>query len=271
MLGENIRKISTSVFVVFACVALLSAQSLVEIAKKEKERRAALKAKGKTSIVVTNADLKKPTRLPMIAVESQTSSPRDRTQARQRATPRPSIKTTSRQKTSWENQSRDVFGYRKNATRVLFYTAPVKNPDFALSSPDDQFAEISEMGVLDLEFNAKNGPGADIAIYARLTGHQEVAPGGNEEDGMPFRPMGVDPQEGFWYGILVMNGSGDWEEIGKGGGMNSPEEFDLGEIADVNKIRIMFKPHNNPVIAAKLIRINDEENTLGIDAIEALH
>ena len=127
------------------------------------------------------------------------------------------------------------------------------------------------MGVLDLEFNAKNGPGADIVIYARMSGHQEVAPGGNEEGGQPFRPMGVDPQEGFWYGVLVMNNSGEWQDIGRGRGMNSPEEFDLGELTDVKKIRIMFKPHNNPAIAAKLVRISDEENTVGIDAVEALH
>jgi len=271
MLGENIRRISTAVFILFMCVALLSAQSLVEIVKKEKERRAALKAKGKISIVVTNSDLKKQTKLPVIAVQSQVSSSRERTQRRQRTAPSPSTQTTSRQKSSEANQSRDVYGYRNNAAKVLFSTGPVKNPEFALSSPDDQFAEISEMGVLDLEFNAKNGPGADIAIYARMSGHQDVAPGGKEEGGQPFRPMGVDPQEGFWYGVLVMNNSGEWQDIGRGSGMNSPEEFDLGELKDVKKIRIMFKPHNNPVIAAKLIRINDEENTLGIDAIEALH
>lgn len=253
------------------CVALLSAQSLVEIAKKEKERRAALRAKGIKSIVVTNAELKGPKRLPMVTVQSQVSSPQGSTQTRQRTTSRPSNQTTPQQKTSEAIQSRDVYGYRKNATKVLFSTGPIQNPEFALSSPDDQFAEISEMGVLDLELNAENGPGADIAIYARLEAGQEIAPGGNEEDGVPLMVANVDPREGYWYGVLGMNGSGDWEEIGKGRGMNSPEEFDLGVLSDINKIRIIFKPHNNPVPDAKSFRLHNEENKVGIDAVEALH
>ncbi len=271
MTGENIKRISLAIFVLFTCTALLFSQSLVEIAKKEKERRIALRAKGKTIVVVTNADLKKQKRLPVITVQSQVASPRGRTQTRQRTAPRPSIQTTSRRKASEENQSRDVYGYRKNATKVLFYTGPIKNPEFALSSPDDQFAIISENGVLDLEFSAKNGPGADIAIFARLEGGQEMAPGGNEEGGVPLMVVGVDPREGYWYGILVMNGRGDWEGIGKGRGMNSPEEFDLGEMSDIKKIRIIFKPYNNPALNAKSFRFHNKENTLGIDAVEALH
>jgi hypothetical protein len=271
MKGKNIRRISTAVCVVFACVSLLLSQSLVEIAKKEKERRAALKAKGKTSIVVTNADLKKQTRLSIIAVESQDSSSQNRVQARQRPAPPPSTRSTSQQEAIEQNLARDVYGYRKNATKVIFSTGPVANPEFALDKPDAQFAEISEMGVLDLEFSAINGPGTDIAIYAHLLSHQEIPAGENEEGGQPLRVMEVAPQEGFWYGVLAMNDSGEWQEIGKGRGMNSPDEFDLGELKDVNKIRIMFKPHNNPGVAAKLNRLSDGEHNVGIDAIEALH
>jgi hypothetical protein len=271
MIGVNIKRISTVIFVVFACFSLLYSQSLVEIAKKEKERRAALKAKGITSIVVTNADLNKPRRLQMIAAQPQDTSPQGRTQARQQTTPSPSTRTTSQRSTSDESQSRDVYGYRKNATKVIFSTGPVTNPDFALNRPDDKFTEISEMGVLDLEFSAKNGPGADIAIYARMATQQETASGENEEGGVPIRSTGADPLEGFWYGVLVMDGDNEWQEIGRGSGMNSPEEFDLGDISEVKKIRIMFKSHNNPTIAAKLNTITDNENTVGIDAVEALH
>jgi len=266
MNGKKIRRISTTVCVVFACVALLSSQSLVEVAKKEKERRAALKAEGKTSIVVTNADLKKPTRLQIRPVQSQVVSPQSRDQSRQRTAPHPS----PRRKSSEANQSLDVYGYRKNATKVIFSTGPVKNPKNALSSPDDQFAEISEKGVLDLEFDAKNGPGADIAIYAHMEGSQEMAPGGNEESGVPLMVAGVDLMEGYWYGVLGMNGRGDWIEIGKGRGLASPEEFDLGEISDITKIRIIFKPHNLS-INAKSYRSNIVENRFDIDAVEALH
>jgi hypothetical protein len=270
MKGKKIRRISTTVCVVFACVTLLSSQSLVEIAKKEKERRAALKAGGKTSIVVTNADLKKPTKLQISAVQSQVASPQSRDQSRQRTAPRPSPRQTPRRKSSEAIQSRDIYGYRKNATKVIFSTGPVKNPKNALSSPDDQFAEISEKGVLDLEFDAKNGPGADIAIYARMEGSQEMAHGGNEEGGVPLMVAGVDLMEGYWYGVLGMNGRGDWIEIGKGRGLASPEEFDLGEISDITKIRIIFKPHNLS-INAKSYRSNIVENRFDIDAVEALH
>ena len=271
MLRENIRKISTSVFVVFACVALLSAQSLVEIAKKEKESRAALKANGKTSIVVTNADLKKPTRLPMIVVQSQTSSSRERTQPRQRTASRPSTQTTSQRNLATEDQNRDVFGYRKNATKILFSTGPVENPEFALEKSDGQHAEMPILGVLDLEIEAINGPGADIAIYARLVGVQEVITGGEEEDGVPDTL-----RDGWWgspyYGVLVMTKSGEWDVIGQGMGKNSPEKFDLGNFPSQNKIRILFKPFtSNPALFIRKYRNHPGEFSLGIDAVEALH
>lgn len=270
-MGKNIRRISTSVFVVFACVALLSAQSLVEIAKKEKERRAALKAKGKTSIVVTNADLKKPTRLPVIAVQSQVSSSREGTQPSQRTVPRPSTQTTSQRNLAREDKNRDVFGYRKNATKVIFSTELIENPEFALNKPDGQYAEMSILGALELEFNATNGPGADIAIYARSSSAQEMLDGGNEDEGVPLEASMLDYKEGFWYGVLVLAENGEWEAIGRGTGRNSPDRFDLGSIQSTRKIRIMFKPHTNADLPAKFLRIQPGEFTYGIDAVEALH
>ena len=271
MIGVNIRRISSVIFLVVVCCSFLCSQSLVEIAKKEKERRAALKAKGIKSVVVTNADLTKPKRLQMDTVQSQDTSPQARNQARQQTSPSPSTRTTSLTGTSEVIQSRDVYGSLKNATKVIFSTGPVTNPDFALRHPDEKFAELSEMGVLDLELDARNGPGADIAIYARLTVRHKETPSENEEEGMPLRSLDAAPQEGLWYGVLVMDGNETWQEIGKGSGQDSPEEFDLGDIKEVKKIRIIFKPHNNPGIDAKLNRITHEENTVGIDAVEALH
>ncbi|MGD9344918.1 MAG: hypothetical protein PVH84_03590 [Candidatus Aminicenantes bacterium] len=271
MIREKIRGISTAVFIVFICASMIHSQSLVEVAKKEKERRAALKAKGKKSILVTNTDLKEQRRLPMNADQPQAPSPRRGTQDRQRTAPRSSSQSTTLRKSSEQSQSRDVYGYRKNATKVIFTTEPVNNPELALRKPDQQFATLSEMGVMDLEFSAKNGPGADIAIYARMSTQQQTASKESEEGGQPLRPTGVDPLEGFWYGVLVRDGDDDWLEIGKGNGMSSPEQFDLGNISEIKRIRIMFKSHNNPTIAAKLNRMTVEENTLGIDAVEALH
>jgi hypothetical protein len=270
MMGSNFRKITTAVFVVFACVTLLSSQNLVEIAKKEKERRAALKAEGKTGIMVTNADLHKQKRLPVIAVQSQVSSSRERSQPREQTTPRPSTLGNSQQQPSEKNLNPDVYGYRKNATKVLFSTELIKNPEFALEKPDGQYAEISIPGVLELEFNATNGSGADIVIYARLSGAQEMR-GGNESEGQPIESIMLDYHEGFWYGVLVMTENGEWEGIGKGTGKNSPDEFDLGRIQSISKIRIMFKPHANADFPAKFNRIQPGESTYGIDAIEALH
>jgi hypothetical protein len=270
MQGKKFEMGFTAVCVVFACVSLLSSQSLVEIAKKEKERRAALRAKGKTSVVVTNADLKKQTRLPISAAKPQDSTSQSKSQARQQTPSPPRSQTTSQQETAERNLARDVYGYRKNATKVIFSTGPVKNPKNALDRPDDQFAEISENGVLDLEFNAKNGNGADIAIYVRTEFNQEMSPGRNEEDGIPLMIEGVDPIVGYWYGILGMNGRGDWMEIGKGKGLSNPEEFDLGGISDIKKIRIMFKPKSQ-TLNAKSFRSHSGENKVGIDAVEALH
>jgi hypothetical protein len=271
MTGENIRKISTTIFIVIMCVALLSAQSLVEIAKKEKERRTALRAKGIKSIVVTNAELKRPKRLPMVTVQSQVSSPQGSTPPRQRTTPRPSNQTTSQQKTSKAIQSRDVYGYRKNATKVLFSTELIENPDFALNKPDGQYAEMSIPGVLELEFSATNGPGADIAIYARLAGAQEMMRGDAEDEGAPIELFILDYKEGFWYGVFIMKENGEWEAIGKGTGRSSPDEFDLGRVQSISRIRIMFKPHANADFPAKFNRIHSGESTFGIDAVEALH
>jgi hypothetical protein len=271
MIGTNKRRICRALCVVFACVSLLHSQSLVESAKKERERRDALKARGITSVVVTNADLKRQKRLQIVAVQSQNTPSQGISQPRQRTPSLPPSPTSSQQEINKQNLARNVYGYRKNATKVIFLTGPVKNPDLALSRPDDQFAVISEMGVLDLEFNAKNGSGADIAVYARMATQREAVSRESQEEGMPIRSLDAAPQEGFWYGVLVMDGRDEWQEIGRGSGMNSPEEFDLGEIAEVKQIRIMFKPHNNPGISAKLNRITDVDNTVNIDAVEALH
>ena len=51
------KRFVATVILPFICVAFLSSQSLVEVAKKEKERRA--KIKKKSTKVVTIADLKK--------------------------------------------------------------------------------------------------------------------------------------------------------------------------------------------------------------------
>lgn len=54
------------------CVISASPQSVVELAEKEKARRAALRAKAKTTVVATNADLKKYTHRVRLDPEAET-------------------------------------------------------------------------------------------------------------------------------------------------------------------------------------------------------
>jgi len=62
----GMKKTITVIFCFLLFVSFLFSQSLVELAKKEKERRA--KLKGKKAIVVTNADLKKLRRGPALSI-----------------------------------------------------------------------------------------------------------------------------------------------------------------------------------------------------------
>ncbi|NIM90540.1 MAG: hypothetical protein GTO17_06285 [Candidatus Aminicenantes bacterium] len=225
------------------------------MAKKEKEKKAALRAKGKKRTVITNAVLAKRKGLPKVSVEPSDSSPPSSAQSGQDTMSSTSVMATEES---------------KFASGILLSPELVENPEFALRKPDGQFAEISIMGFLDLEISAKNGPGDDIAIYARLKGAEEVMRGGVEEGGAT-EAIGYQYWEGFWYGVLGMNESGDWEAIGRGTGMSSPEKFDLGSLSSIKGIRIMFRPHNDFTLGFKPFRFQPEEFTFGIDGVEALH
>jgi hypothetical protein len=84
------KKILGAVFTLLLCSSLLLSQSLVEVAKKEKERRAKLKGKSgkvvtnddlkkvkKPPEVVTNEDLKKGERAPSVSLPEQPASTED--------------------------------------------------------------------------------------------------------------------------------------------------------------------------------------------------
>jgi hypothetical protein len=255
MKKDKIKRAILAVFMLFLSASLLSTQSVVEVAKKEKEKKASLKTKSKKRTVVTNAVLAKRKRLPTVSVEVPDSSLPSSDQSRLDTMSSTSVKATEE---------------LKYASEILLSTQLVKNPEFALNKPDGQFAEISILGFLDLEINATNGPGADIAVYARLKGAKEVMSGGEEEGGAT-EAIGYQYWEGFWYGVLGMKESGDWEAIGRGTGMSSPEKFDLGTLASIKRIRIMFRPHNDFNLAFKPLRFQPEEFTFDIDGVEALH
>jgi hypothetical protein len=244
-------------FISFLCSALLFSQSLVEVSKKEKERREQLK--GKNVKVITNADLKQMAKKPAVATPALEPAPPQPAQEEASVTPPETQETGPAQPEAYSP------GF---ATAVLPDTVMVENPEAALYSQDGEYAEISLMGFLDLEFSAKNGPGDDIAIYARRAGTGE---GVQIEEGLPANIDGAEVLGGLAYGVLVKGESGDWEAIGQGIGMSSPETFDLGSISSIKKIRIVFKYFDNANLGAKPYVLQAKEYSMGIDAVVALH
>jgi hypothetical protein len=236
----------------FVFSTLLVSQSLVDVAKKEQERRE--KLKGKNAKVVTNADLKTVKRAP--AVTTPAAPPAEAEPAEPEEADLPEAQEAER---AYDEGAGSAF-----ATAVLPDSSLVENPEFALSPPDGRFAEIPLYGFLILELSAKNGPGDDIAIYAnrRTTSLESVLPG--EED----EPLWTDLMT---YGVLGLGAGREWESIGRGSGVNSPEKFDLGSLASVSTIMIIFRYYNEPQAGFKQTKDIVGDYYIGIDAIEALH
>jgi hypothetical protein len=261
------KKAVLAIFGILLCSALFFSQSLVEVAKKEKARRE--QYKGKSVRVVTNADLKQRAREPSLVTASPKPPPG--TTIASSSPPEPGAQAP--QETQNPESSYQGTQPVGTATAVLPDTLMVENAESALYRPDGKYAEISVMGNLDLELSATNGPGDDIAIYARRSGEAREAQAAPEEEGLPVGLEGdllpgVPPS----YGVLVMGEQGDWEAIGRGAGVKSPERFDLGSIRSIKKIRIVFKYETNPDLALKRYKIaGSQATTMGIDAVEALH
>jgi len=126
------------------------------------------------------------------------------------------------------------------------------------------------LGILDIEINAVNGPGMDIAIYARLKGAEEMKTE-QAEGGVPVQVMSHSWIQGPRYIVLAMNKNGEWIGLGRGQGNNNREEFELGEISAADKIRIMFRPSNNAILYIPSGGATAIEITVLIDAVAALH
>lgn len=236
--------------------ALLLSQSLVEVSKKEQERRE--KLKGKNVKVITNEDLKSVKKTPAVTMaetpSAEPAEPADEEYA--------DAQTAER---AYDEGAGSPF-----ATSVLPDTLMVENPEFALYPADGRFAEIPFGGILDLELRAKNGPGNDIAIYARRSGTEGGAP---IEDGMPIGAEALAFPAALQYGVLVRGDTGDWEAVGQGMGLNSPETFDLGYLSEIAEIRIVFRALGNASadLRADYYRLTPQGFSMGIDAVEALH
>jgi hypothetical protein len=238
--------------------ALLLSQSLVDASKKEQERRE--KLKGKNVRVVTNADLKSVKRTPAVTIppanppEAAAAEPQEQDYAEAQAA-----------ESAYDEGRGSPF-----ATGVLPDTVMVENPELALYSPDGNYAEIPFGGFLDLELRARNGPGDDIAIYARRSGSEG---GAQMEDGIPLGAESLAFPGALQYGVLVWGEAGDWEAVGQGMGVNSPETFELGNIRAITKIRIVFRAFGNASadLRADYYRLTPQGFSMGVDAVEALH
>jgi hypothetical protein len=249
--------------------SLLFSQDLVKAAQKEKERRAQLKKK--SALVVTNADLYGPGNAPPRKetppkAKAQMST-RTTPQKRQRTipiTPTPPRKNMPSQqienidqidlsvdKVDQIVQKEGTAFSREYATQVLEPTEYVQDPRLALDKPDGKFAHISELGSLVLEIDVSNKAGDDIAVYAKRQreGHQN---------------------ENRNYGVFVEY-RGEWEFIGFGGGITSPETFDLGNIQSAKKIRLIFKDFTQSMVTAKPFEQEGVTPSMGIDAVHSLH
>ncbi len=266
-MGNKIKKALFFILIFGISASLLFPQSLVELAKKEKERRASIRAGRKHRIVVTNEDLRKfeigaqisPFETVLIQLSPVLQA--------QRSIPPPKIKVSVEPQLRHSDRS---YGVSRYATKILPSTSLVKRSEAALAGPNGQYAEISLFGVLDIEVNVKNGPGDDIAVYARLEGMEEtrrVSQGG----GFPLDFTAFGYIEGFWYGVLCVTDKGEWALLGRGTGTGSPETFDLGDVSSTKRIRIMFKPHTNADLPFRYRRLQPGEFTFGIDAVEILH
>ncbi len=127
----GIKKIILPSVISLILVTFLSAQSLVELAKKEKERRA--KLKGKKSILVTNADLKNMKKKPAVSIpESQlaeikrraSQSPAQSQPSRNRNIDRESQESLSRLETNWKKADEyvELLTLKINGLQQKFYT-----------------------------------------------------------------------------------------------------------------------------------------------------
>jgi hypothetical protein len=246
-----LKKALSVIFVSLLCAVFLISQSLVELSKQEKERRE--KLKGKNVRVVTNADLKSMAKKPAVSVNEPEATEE---KVAEPGEPALFAGTEVEPMAAQEEPGREGPFYQgiSFASRVLPETYLVANPEAALGFPDGSVAVISINGFLDLEFSAENGPGDDIIVYAIRSGSQE----------------GIWPDT-MSYAVLAMGDQGDWEAIGRGGGITTPEKFDLGNVKRIRKIRILFKYFDNPDYGVVPWRLHSEEYTIGIDAVGALH
>jgi hypothetical protein len=244
--------------------SLLISQSLADLSKQEKERRE--KLKGKSVRVITNRDLKPASKAGAVDVApAEAAAPSAEGQGAPAAGETGAAEAEAAPGPPEEAPAQDLPGF---ATSVSSESLLVENPGLAVGPPDGRFAEISVSGVLDLEIDVNNGPGADLAVYATPPAKQ--IPGEESEDQLEAEQAAMWWGQ-FAYAVLGLDARGDWLEIGMGSG-RSPDTFDLGALKSTTRILIMFKTYSNPYNQGpKPMRLSGREMTFGVDAVRALH
>jgi len=268
-----VKRPAVVIFCLLVCAIYMSPQSVVELAEKEKARRAALRAKARITVVVTNADLKKYEQRVRLNPEDETlvsSVSRDLERSPKVQSPAAlssKFRVTIEEEIPKEGARFDVYQW---ATKALASSRFVDNPGLAIWAPNGLYAEITLLGFVDLEINAVNETGDDIAIYSRMAGNEEF--NSPSEGGIPMdmASYGYDAG-GFWFMVLVHSDKNEWIAIGRGTQDKTYATFDLGEISSTSRIRIMFKPHINADLPVKTQSIQPGKSTFGIDAVKSLH
>ena len=239
---KGTKRIAACLLVFGLVVGVATAQSLVELSKKEKERRA--KLKGRATEVVTNEDLKYLTKREAVSVRPAGGPPLEEVL--------PPPETAPAEETGEESQpAAPADSGLPFAKTILTSTALVADAGAALGGPDGSGALIAYGGYLDLAIDVKNGDGPDIAVYAQ-------------------RPEeGILPETMLFF-VFVPDEDGEWSNIGTGTGTGGREDFDLGEFKSAGRVRILFWE-----IAlydgVKPQRAYPGEYAMGVDAVEALH
>ncbi len=240
MKGTN--RIAAWALVLGLAAGAATAQSLAELSKKEKERRAALKARA--SEVVTNEDLKFLTKRAAVISRPAGGPPLEEVL--------PAEESAPAEEGGEESPSAAPAGSNPPyAKTVLTSTSLVADAGGAIGGPDGSVALIAYGGYLDLGIDVKNGDGPDLAVYAQ-------------------RPeQGILPETMIYF-VFVPDESGEWSNIGTGTGTSAREEFDLGTFKSADRVRILFWE-----IAlydgVKPQRVYPGEYAMGVDAVEALH
>ncbi len=261
------KKPAVAVLFLLVCFNYAMPQSLAELARMETARRAACRAEGKRSVIATNADLEKYREIDKYVDTFEKSGSNSSSTNKINAAPQSGINVSVREERDGLDQRARDYRY---ASKVLPSTRFVDNPGLALKLPDRRYAEISLLGLLDVEIGAVNGPGDDIAIFARLAGYKEAK--SETEYGIPSDLMSWGYYNGgFWFAVLAMTEDGEWVALGRGTGEVSPETFDLGDLRSIKMLRIMFKPHTNADLPIRHDSIQAEKFSFDIDSIQALH